>query len=63
VEKCKYGTNAEAKKESKERSLAQARTMSTSHTHYCRTMGTATAWSACHLRGPRPILSQTMRDF
>jgi len=43
VEKCKCGTNAEAKKESKERSLAQARTMSTSHTHYCRTMGTATA--------------------
>jgi len=51
------------KKESKESSTTQARTMSTSHIHYRRTLGTATAWLACHLRGPRPILGQAMWDF
>jgi hypothetical protein len=43
VERCKCGTNAEAKEESNENSIAQSRTMTTSCIHCCKILGVATA--------------------
>jgi hypothetical protein len=43
VERCKCGTNAEAKEESKESCIAQPRAMTTSCIHCRKILGIATA--------------------